>query len=143
MAIVYLGLGSNMGDRQQYIRSALDALRQSGISIDKTSTIIETEPQGGPPQGNYLNAVCESRTDLTPEELLSAVKSIERRLGRRKNVVNGPREIDIDILLYDQLRWSSLNLTIPHPRMRHRAFVLEPLKEIAPSRADIYLHENR
>jgi len=142
LAIVYLGLGSNIGDRKQHIQSALDALKRSGISVEKTSSIIETEPQGGPPQGKYLNAVCEAHTELTPNELLRAIKSIEQDLGRSKTVVNGPRTIDIDILLYDRQRFSSPDLQIPHPRMQQRSFVLEPLKEIASSRADVFLHEN-
>jgi len=142
LAIVYLGLGSNLGDREQYINAAITALNHAGISVIKTSTFIETEPQGGPPQGKYLNAVCEARTDLTPNELLHEVKFIEEKLGRKKNVVNGPREIDIDILLYDQLRLISPQLTIPHPRMKERAFVLEPLKEIAPSLVTAACHED-
>lgn len=104
----------------------------------KMSSVIETEPVGGPPQGKYLNAVMEGSTTQTPEELLENITAIEKLMGRVRTVKDGPRVIDIDILLYDQLSVNLPHLTIPHPRMHSRVFVLEPLKEIAP-----YLFEKK
>ncbi|MBF0521861.1 MAG: 2-amino-4-hydroxy-6-hydroxymethyldihydropteridine diphosphokinase [Candidatus Omnitrophica bacterium] len=132
MSIVFLGLGSNIGIRQKNITDALDSLECCGVHIQKCSTIIETEPVGGPPQGKFLNAVAKAETLLTPEKLLKETQTIEKKLGRLKTVINGPRTIDIDILLYDDLRISMPELTIPHPRMFEREFVLKPLSEIAP-----------
>lgn len=132
MAKVYLGLGSNLGDRLENIQRSLTELKSKGIAIIKMSTIIETDPVGGPAQGKYLNAVAECVTTQTPEELLAAIGIIEWEMGRIRTVKDGPRVIDIDILLYDELTINLPNLIIPHPRMRSRAFVLEPLKEIAP-----------
>jgi 2-amino-4-hydroxy-6-hydroxymethyldihydropteridine diphosphokinase len=133
MAMVYLGIGSNQGDRRYYITEAISCLNKNGVSVLKVSSIIETDPVGGPPgQGKFLNAAVEARTELSPEELLVCVKSIERQLGRTETVRNGPRPIDLDVLLYDRLTIRNPQLTIPHPRMREREFVMRPLKEIAP-----------
>ena len=132
MAVVYLGLGSNLGDRRKNIQQAIEELKLNGFVVEKVSTIIETDPVGGPSQEKYLNAVIKGQTELPPEELLSITQSIEKKLGRVKTVVDGPRTIDIDILLYDRIAVESSTLTIPHPRMRSRAFVMNPLKEIAP-----------
>ena len=132
MACVFLALGSNVGDRHSSIQRAVEALNAAGILVERVSTIIETEPVGGPPQGKFLNAVLKARTDLSPQTLHSLTKRIETGLGRVHRDVNGPREIDIDILLYDDLTLDLPNLTIPHPRMLARKFVMEPLKEIAP-----------
>lgn len=132
MAIVYLGLGSNVGDRKVNIQSALFELNRNGVLVLKTAKIIETEPVGGPPQGKYFNTVAKASTLLSVHDLFTTVKSIEKKLGRRKTVRNGPRIIDIDILLYDELKIKTPRLTIPHPLMFTRDFVLNPLKEIAP-----------
>ncbi len=132
MATVYLGLGSNLGDRQLYIRSAIHLLNKNRVAVKNISSMIETDPEGGPPQGKFLNTVVKARTSLSPRDLLILAKSIETFLGRKPSVSNGPRPIDIDILLYDQISLSSPQLVIPHPRMRERAFVLKPLQEIAP-----------
>ena len=132
MAIVYLALGSNLYDRRALIQSALDHLQSSGIKILKTSSIIETNPVGGPAQGKYLNAVVKVQTMLSAEELLFTTRAIEKRLGRVRLVVNGPRLIDIDILLYDDIKLVTHRLVIPHPRMMEREFVLKPLNEIDP-----------
>ena len=128
---VYLGLGSNLGDRQDNIQKAVAALK-SHIQIEKISTVIETEPVGGPPQGKFLNAVLKGTTSLSAQKLLETVKSIETNLGRVPTIKDGPRTIDIDILLYDRLNIQTPQLTIPHPRMHKRDFVMIPLKEIAP-----------
>ncbi|MBI5150684.1 MAG: 2-amino-4-hydroxy-6-hydroxymethyldihydropteridine diphosphokinase [Candidatus Omnitrophica bacterium] len=130
MSIVYIGLGSNLGDRAGYIQSAVALLREKGVSVLKQSTIIETDPVGGPPQSKFLNAVVKVETQLSPLELLGQCQAIEQKLGRARTVVNGPRTIDLDILLYDRFTIDTPQLRIPHPRMFERAFVLDPLKEI-------------
>ncbi len=135
MALVYLGVGSNLGDRQENIRKALIFLKENeAIDVLQCSKIIETVPEGVPPQGDFLNGVIEIETQLMPLELLSALKNIERRLGRSKKIGSSdPRTIDLDILFYnDVVIVNGKNLTIPHPRAAKRQFVLEPLAEIAP-----------
>ena len=132
MAIVYLALGSNLGDRHAYIQKALDRLNANKINVLKLSSIIETDPVGGPEQGKYLNAVVAVETKLSPENLHRCTQLIETRLGRIRKVHHGPRVIDIDILLYDDIKLITKKLIIPHPRMFERSFVMDPLKEIAP-----------
>jgi 2-amino-4-hydroxy-6-hydroxymethyldihydropteridine diphosphokinase len=112
--------------------SAVASLQEKGALVLKRSTIIETDPVGGPPQDKFLNAVVKIETKLSPDELLSTCQVIERQLGRVRNVLNGPRTIDLDIILYDRLTIDTPQLKIPHPRMFERTFVLEPLKEIEP-----------
>lgn len=136
LAIAYLGLGSNLGDRVSCIMSAVASLQEKGALVLKRSAIIETDPVGGPPQDKFLNAVVKIETKLSPGELLSTCQVIERQLGRVRNVLNGPRTIDLDILLYDCLTIDTPQLKIPHPRMLERTFVLEPLKEIEPGLAE-------
>ncbi|MBM3948095.1 MAG: 2-amino-4-hydroxy-6-hydroxymethyldihydropteridine diphosphokinase [SAR202 cluster bacterium] len=127
----YLGLGSNMGDRLGYLRAAVREL--AAISEKATaSSAYETEPVGITDQPLFLNAVCHIVTRLDPWELLDTVRGIEAKYGRQRTVVGGPRTLDIDILLYDGLVMETPELTIPHPRMHQRAFVLVPLVEIAP-----------
>ena len=121
-----------MGNRAAYIQQAVRELETRGIQITKMSSLIETEPVGGPPQGKYLNAVAECVTQLLPEDLLFTLQEIEKSIGRVKTIVDGPRVIDLDILLYDQIKIDKPDLVIPHPRMHSRDFVLTPLKEIAP-----------
>lgn len=121
-----------MGDRNENIRKALQYIEEEKISIRKQSSIIETDPVGGPPQGKFLNLVIEAETDFSPVNLLIKLKAIEQKLGRVKTVQDGPRSIDLDILLYDDQKIETPELTIPHPRMFLRDFVLIPLKEIAP-----------
>ncbi len=132
MAVVFLGLGSNLGDREANLHSALSYLEKNHISIDRVSTIIETDPVGGPPQPKFLNAVAKTHTDLEPQELLRTVLAIEHKLGRIRDEKNGPRTIDIDILLYNNAVIKTPSLTVPHPRMRERTFVMGPLKELDP-----------
>jgi 2-amino-4-hydroxy-6-hydroxymethyldihydropteridine diphosphokinase len=134
--IVYLGLGSNVGDREGNIRGAVDQLNARGVHVLKISTIIETNPVGGPPQGLFLNAALRAETDLQPLDLLRVCLAAEAGLGRVRTVRNGPRTIDIDILLYDNLSLVTPELTIPHPRMQERDFVMRPLREIMPD-ADV------
>jgi GTP cyclohydrolase IV len=129
---VYLALGSNIENRQDYLAAAIARLREV-IDLHSISSIYETEPVGYLEQPSFLNMVCSGETDLSPHELLKYVKELESSSGRRPTFRNGPRTIDIDILLYDQLKIEQEDLVIPHPRMSTRAFVLVPLAEIAPA----------
>lgn len=128
--IIYLGLGSNLGDRQQNMSRAIDIMSNS-VDIRKVSSFYETEPVGYAHQPRFLNAVCEAATSLSPDELLAVLKDIEVDLGREPTFANGPRPIDIDILFYGDRVIESPTLTIPHPRLEGRAFLLVPLAEIA------------
>lgn len=132
MSIAYLGLGSNLGDRGGNIAKAAALLQEKGTTLLKISSIVETDPVGGPAQDKFLNAVIKVETTLSPLELLNHCHAIEQKLGRVRTVANGPRTIDVDILLYDRLVLDTPLLKIPHPRMSERAFVLGPLKEIEP-----------
>ncbi len=131
MATVYIGIGSNLGDRQKNIDDALDMLKKYNITVNRISSIIETDPIGGPVQDKFLNAVAKLTTELDPHTLLEKLNTIEKNLGRKRTILNGPRTIDLDILLYDNISLTTNNLVIPHPRMFKRDFVLKPLREIA------------
>ena len=131
MPIVYLGLGSNLGDRKQNLVQALELISQR-VTVELLSSIYETEPVGYEQQPLFLNVVCRVLTKLNPEQLLVLAKGIEAKLGRVPSFPNAPRPIDIDILFYNNRIISTRNLTIPHPRLIERAFVLVPLVEIAP-----------
>src|SRR5438309_10123293 len=115
----YIALGSNLGDREKNLDAAVELLRNlPGITVKRVSSYYETEPVGGPPgQGAYLNAAAELSTDLAPLPLLKILLGIESHLGRVRNEVYGPRTLDLDLLLYDNLVSDEPNLTIPHPRM--------------------------
>lgn len=132
MTRVYFSLGSNLGDREAYLRRALDALGVAGGRVLRVSSIRETEPVDVREQPKFLNLVAEAETDLFPKQLLARTQQIERELGRARTLPKGPRTIDIDILLYGNLVMDTPELTIPHPRMAERLFVLEPLAELAP-----------
>lgn len=131
MATVYLGLGSNLGDRKQNLAQALELISQQA-EIEQVSSIYETEPVGFREQPLFLNAVCCVSTKLNPGELLKLAKGIEATLGRMPSFPNAPRPIDIDILFYGGRVIKSQDLIIPHPHLTQRAFVLVPLAEIAP-----------
>jgi len=132
MITAYVGLGSNIGDRSANILRALDILSQTdGLRVCAVSSLYETEPEGYEDQDWFVNAAARIETDLTPSELLGVFKEIERTIGRKESVRWGPRVIDLDLLLYDQLCFDSPDITIPHPRMHQRAFVLVPMAEIA------------
>ena len=132
MPTAHIALGSNLGDREANMRRALDELgRSAGVQALRASTLHETEPVG-PAQPRYLNAAAEIETTLTPRELLAVCQEIEFALGRVKTVKWGPRTIDLDIVLYSEQIVREPDLEIPHPLMHERAFVLEPLAEIAP-----------
>jgi 2-amino-4-hydroxy-6-hydroxymethyldihydropteridine diphosphokinase len=130
--IVYLSLGSNLGDRAAFIERVIAALGDAGVRVVRRSAIYETEPVDAPAQGMFLNLVVEAETGLAPRALLAALLGIERSLGRERTVPNGPRTIDIDILMYGSSVVNEAGLTIPHPSMAARRFVLVPLAEIAP-----------
>ena len=127
----FIGLGTNLGDRAQNLADAVQRLAESA-EVVKKSSIYETEPWGFEDQPKFLNLVVEIKTDLEPNELLDLLKEIEQEMGREETFRYGPRLIDLDILFYDDLIYSSDTLTIPHPFLHQRAFVLVPLNEIAP-----------
>lgn len=131
MTLVYLGLGSNLGDREANIRAAIAALQGAGLELVASSSLRETSPVG-PPQPDYINAAVAMRTDLTPDDLMVTVKRIETDLGRVPSERWGPRVIDIDILLYGDLMMESEVLTIPHAELTRREFVIVPLLELDP-----------
>lgn len=131
MARAYFGLGANLGDRAAALRSAVDALRQHGTLV-AVSSLYETAPVGYTNQPAFLNAVIALDTDESPEALLAAAFEAERARGRVRTFRNAPRTLDVDLLLYDDLCRDDPDLTIPHPRLHERAFVLVPLSEIAP-----------
>ncbi|MDI3508134.1 MAG: 2-amino-4-hydroxy-6-hydroxymethyldihydropteridine diphosphokinase [Clostridiales bacterium] len=131
---VYLALGSNIGDRDRYIREAIDMLNgHEAIKIVKVSSTYNTAPVGYTDQVDFLNAAVAIDTTLSPRELLAACLDIEQRLGRVRTIRWGPRTIDIDIIFYDDLIIDDGILTVPHPRMHERGFVLRPLYDIAPN----------
>ena len=134
MSRLYIGVGSNKGDRQKYIEKALEYLRaDENIVIKKASEIIETEAEGNNDHPMFLNSVIELETFLDPYTLFKKLKNIERLLGRKEGQDKwSPRVIDLDILLFDDLVIKGKNLKIPHPLMHKRYFVLKPLSEIAP-----------
>ena len=133
MPEIGFGLGGNVGDPAQAIRDALAALAARGIArIDKVSSLYRTAPWGGVPQPDYANACALGHTDLSPPDLLDAIKQLERDLGRVDTLRWGPRVIDIDILYYGDVSYQDERLVIPHRDLLRRAFVLIPLAEIAP-----------
>jgi 2-amino-4-hydroxy-6-hydroxymethyldihydropteridine diphosphokinase len=133
MTVVYLGLGSNLGDRKHNLLKAVDALQAlDGLSHVRLSQIIETAPVGGPQQGDYLNAVVECHCSVNAIQLLEQVQIIEQQLRRQRLGKNHPRTIDIDILLFGDESHASHELTIPHPRMHQREFVMRPLADFLP-----------
>ncbi len=128
---VFLSLGSNLGDRVANIRKALEQLAGVGVAIRRVSSLYKTEPMDFRPQAWFVNCVAEAETRLMPMQLLNAVKTVERALGRRTGVAKRPRAIDIDILLYESVVVRSAALNIPHERLAERRFVLLPLRELA------------
>jgi 2-amino-4-hydroxy-6-hydroxymethyldihydropteridine diphosphokinase len=130
LTTVYLSLGSNLGNRQANLDQALKLL-SARMNVGKVSSIYDTEPVGNTNQPRFLNLVCEVKTRLAPEGLLTMVKGLEQMMGRRGKT-GDPRTIDIDILLYGDLVMQKKDLEIPHPRMGERQFVMVPLAEIAP-----------
>lgn len=134
---VFLGLGSNLGDRKKYLSDAIEKIGDEYSIVEKISSLYETSPFGNIKQDNYLNIVIRIETNYSLEKLFEKVKVIEKVLGRKNTILKwGPREIDIDILFYNDLIYNSDNVIIPHPEILMRDFVLLPLIEIAPD----YIH---
>jgi 2-amino-4-hydroxy-6-hydroxymethyldihydropteridine diphosphokinase len=132
MQIIYLSLGSNVGDREANLRAAIAALEGAGVRVRRVSSLYETEPVDFLEQPWFLNCVLEGETDAPAQTLLKELRRIEARMGSRKLVAKGPRLLDVDILLYGDETLDTPELQVPHPRMTERRFVLEPLAEIAP-----------
>ncbi len=141
MATVYIGIGSNLGNREENCEKAIGLLLESGIAVTGTSSMIETEPWGVMDQQQFINMAVEAQTDLGPEELLAALKKIEFDMGRLSSARWGPRLVDLDILFYDDLVMKTDDLEIPHPFIKDRDFVLIPLAEIAPEKMHPVLHK--
>lgn len=132
MKTIFLGLGSNLGDRQENLRQAVRHLQAAGIQLMRASSLYETAPRDLLDQPQFLNAVIQAQTILFPMQVLHGVREIERAMGRRRTTPKGPRNIDIDILFYGRTVITTAQLEVPHPRIAQRRFVLEPLAEIAP-----------
>lgn len=129
---VYIGIGSNLGNREENCLKAIRLMEEQGIKVVKRSSLYETEPWGVKDQPMFINMVIEAETELTPQELLKALKSIESSMGRTETKRWGPRLIDLDILFYNDMIINTPELRIPHPYIHERPFVLRPLGEIAP-----------
>jgi 2-amino-4-hydroxy-6-hydroxymethyldihydropteridine diphosphokinase len=140
MTVVYLGLGSNIENKEEYIKKAVTLLKDF-CTIKKISPLYLTEPVGFQDQDWFLNSVVEIETDINPKTLLLKVKSIERKLGRKKTVKDGPRTIDIDILFYGDLVLQTKDLVIPHPLIQERLFVLQPMMDLNPYFVHPVLHK--
>ncbi len=133
----FLALGSNLGDRLAHLQAAVDALATAeGIRVVTVSRVYETVPVGGPPQDAFLNAVVAVDTDLAPDALLARCQTLEQDAERVRAERWGPRTLDVDVLLYGDARIDSETLTVPHPRMWERGFVLAPLRDVAPDLVD-------
>ena len=129
----YIALGSNIGNREENLNNAIEMLKQNeGVEVKLVSTYINTAPVGFTEKPHFLNAGVEVKTSLYPHKLLEICSDIEKKLKRERSIHWGPRTIDLDILLYEDLVLNDADLIIPHPRMHEREFVLKPLKEIAP-----------
>ena len=135
MAKVYLALGSNVGDRRAYLKEAIQLLEDK-VHIVEVSKAYETKPWGYEQQDNFINMVISGKTELTPEQLLSFVKNVETKVGRIPRFKLGPREMDIDIIFYDNLVYKEGQLQIPHPGFCERDFVLMPLMDLDPNLVD-------
>lgn len=135
---VYIGIGSNIGDRKANIDKALSLVKLiKGIKFCRISNIYETEPVGGPKQDKFLNGVFEIKTALNPYELLCELQKIEKELGRKRRIKNGPRTMDLDILTFRNKKVNTKDLKIPHPRMHKREFVLKGLRELETEMASL------
>jgi 2-amino-4-hydroxy-6-hydroxymethyldihydropteridine diphosphokinase len=134
LKLVYIALGSNVGDRAQNLRLAREQLDAADLRVLRASSIYETAPRDVENQPWFLNQVLECETDLFPRQLLARLQNIERAMGRKRRVAKGPREIDLDILLYGSAVVKAPELEVPHPRLAERRFVLEPLAELAPEK---------
>lgn len=136
MKTVYLALGSNVGEREEMLQSAIDAFPSQGLQVLRVSSVYETEPVDRTNQRWFLNLVVEAETNLFPAQLLARIAKIEKKLGRKRLLAKGPRTIDIDILFYGNFVVRTVALQIPHPRFSERRFVLAPMAELAPDMRD-------
>lgn len=131
MITCYIGIGSNLGNRRQYISKAIEELKNiKGIRFKRSSTIYETQAVSDIPQGPFLNGVLEIETSLDPKSLLAELNAVEAKLGRVRSVKNGPRTMDLDMLYYGNKTIDDENLVIPHPKIKQREFVLKGLREL-------------
>jgi 2-amino-4-hydroxy-6-hydroxymethyldihydropteridine diphosphokinase len=138
--VIYLGLGSNVGDREKHLRDAVAALAMQGVSVSRAASLYLTEPRDFMDQPWFLNTVVEARTDLSPEQLLRVCLAIEHEAGRVREIAKGPRSIDIDIIFYGDSVIETPELIVPHPRYTGRRFVLAPLVELSPELRDPRSH---
>ena len=129
---MFIGLGSNRGDSRALLARGLESLEKAGFGLDARSSLYLTEPVDAPPQEWFVNAVAAGHTSLSPDDLMAACLAVERDLGRERRVHHGPRTLDLDILIYGEVLRDGPGLTLPHPRLHERRFVLEPLCELAP-----------
>jgi 2-amino-4-hydroxy-6-hydroxymethyldihydropteridine diphosphokinase len=142
MSTVYIGIGSNLGDREKNCIRALELLERKGIPVKKRSSLYETEPWGAKDQPLFINMAVEIETALSPPELLNMIKETEKEIGRKPSSRWGPRIIDLDILLFNSTVVEDDSIRIPHPLMHERDFVLKPLSEIAPDAEHPLLHKS-
>jgi 2-amino-4-hydroxy-6-hydroxymethyldihydropteridine diphosphokinase len=134
LKLVYIALGSNIGDRAEHLRQAREQIDGPDLRVLRASSIYETAPHDVENQPWFLNQVIECETDLFPRQLLARLQKIERAMGRKRRLAKGPREIDLDILLFGDAVVKAPELEVPHPRLTERRFVLEPLAELAPDK---------
>jgi len=134
LKLVYIALGSNLGDRAENLRVAREQIEAPDLHVLRASSIYETAPRDVEDQPWFLNQVIECDTDLFPRQLLERLQKIERAMGRKRTIAKGPREIDLDILLFGNAVVKAPELEIPHPRLAERRFVLEPLAELVPDK---------
>jgi 2-amino-4-hydroxy-6-hydroxymethyldihydropteridine diphosphokinase len=134
LKIVYIALGSNLGDRAENLRAAREQIPAPDLRMLRASSTYETAPRDVEDQPWFLNQVIECETDLFPRQLLARLQKIERAMGRKRRIAKGPREIDLDILLYGDAVVKAPELEVPHPRLGERRFVLEPLAELVPDK---------
>lgn len=130
MSVAYIALGSNLGDRKANLDRALDELKKAGIKVAAVSKYLESEPYGVTDQPKFINGVARVETNLPPEELLETMLNIENKMGRVRLRHWGERNIDLDLLLYDDVKMQTAKLTLPHPDMQNRDFVMKPLSEV-------------
>ncbi len=140
--VVYIALGSNLGDRSAMLARAEQAMGEAGVRVLRRSSLYTTEPVDAPPQPWFLNSVVEAETSLMPVQLLHVLAGIERGLGRRRLTPRGPRTMDLDILLYGSSVINTPELQVPHPGIPDRRFVLVPLAELAPGLRHPVLHKS-
>lgn len=134
MKLVYIALGSNLGDRAEHLRQARERIHAPDLRLLRASSIYETAPRDVKDQPWFLNQVIECETELFPRQLLARLQKIELAMGRKRRIAKGPREIDLDLLLFGDAVVKAPELEVPHPRMAERRFVLEPMAELAPEK---------